>query len=548
MADGAVRVLLIEDDDDDYVLAKDLFRELPRGAYHLDRVADYTSALEALEAGGHDVYLIDYRLGQRTGLELIEEARRRGSNAPLIMLTGLQEHEVDLKAMQLGAVDYLVKDRLDASALERSMRYALMKKRHEEQIRRVNQELELRVQERTAELERLNAALQREIVERKRAEEAVREASQRKDEFLATLAHELRNPLAAISSALQLLHPLPADAAQLAELHQIMRRQVEQLVHLIDDLMDMSRISRGKLQLRRERVALDDTVHAALDVSRPFIDAGRHHLQVSMSPQPIFVDGDAVRIAQVIGNLLVNAAKYTPPGGTISLKVDVADDQAVISVRDNGIGIPPQMLPKIFELFTQVDSSKTRSHGGLGIGLTLVKTLIEMHGGSVEARSEGAGHGAEFIVRLPLAASRADDPPRPPLPAPIQRPRPQRRKVLIVDDNESAAYLLQRLLERLDQDVIRVHSALEALAILPDVSPDVVISDIGMPEMSGYDLARAIRERNEMPQPVLIAVTGYGNDHDRQEAARAGFDHHLCKPVSLRDLEVLLDAAIPTGG
>lgn len=537
MPEGPIRVLLVEDDEEDYLLAKELFRELPRGAYYLDRVATYEAALTALKECGHDLYLVDYRLGKRTGLELIDEARKAGCAAPLIMLTGQQELEIDLLAMRAGAVDYLVKDRLDSLGLERSMRYALQQKRHEDLIRRVNQELEERVRARTAELASLNRALQNEVIVRQRAEDAVREGSQRKDEFLATLAHELRNPLAAISSALQLLNPLPADPNQVGELHTIMRRQVEQLVRLIDDLMDMSRISRGKLTLRRERLAVQDVIQTALDVSRPFISAGNHELQVTMPEAPLFIDADRVRIAQIVGNLLVNAAKYTPRGGKLALAVREDLGCVAIDVVDNGIGIPAEMLPKIFDLFTQVDSSKTRSHGGLGIGLTLVKTLVEMHQGTVEAHSAGENQGSRFTVRLPLV--RAPGEPVAKLEA-TELPDVPRRRVLIVDDNESAAHLLQRLLHRLHQDVHTAASAVEALESLGSIQPEVVISDIGMPEMSGYEMAQAIRRRTDIPQPTLIALTGYGKDSDRLESASAGFDVHLCKPIGIDALAKIL--------
>lgn len=546
MDEETIRVLLVEDDDDDYILAKDLFQQFTRGKYHLDRAADFESALAALAACNHDLYLVDYRLGKHTGLELIAEARRRGCAAPLIMLTGQQEFEVDLQAMRAGAVDYLVKDRLDAPMLERSMRYALQQKRHEELIRRVNQELEERVRARTAELDKLNQALKSEVHERQRAEAAVREASQRKDEFLATLAHELRNPLAAVSSALQLLTPLPADKNQVGELHQIMHRQVEQLVRLIDDLMDMSRISRGKLTLRREHFALAEVIHAALDVSRPFVTAGDHEMTVELPEAPIYLDADRVRITQIIGNLLVNAAKYTQRGGKIRIAVRQEQKRAVIDVIDNGIGIPAEMLPRIFELFTQVDSSKTRSHGGLGIGLTLVKTLVEMHGGQVEAASDGPQRGSRFTVYLPLADV-SDVAMLPPDEHKQEEPTAlPRMRVLVVDDNESAAYLLQRLLRRLQQEVHTVNSAVEALEIIGTFRPLVVISDIGMPEMSGYELARAIREREDLPQPTLIALTGYGKDTDRLEAVRSGFDYHLCKPISLEGLTEILRAIAPS--
>ena len=545
MGEGPVRVLLIEDDDDDFFLTKSLFEELPQGAYQLERVAEYSAALHELDNSRHDLYLVDYRLGQYSGLDLLEEANKRGCNAPLIMLTGQREREVDLRAMQAGAVDYLVKDELTATSLERVMRYALQKKRHEETIRRVNQELERRVHERTAELEQANAHLQNEIAERKRAEEALRQADRRKDEFLATLAHELRNPLTPLVGAMQLIEMQPDDVEQVKRLRQMMGRQLELLVRLIDDLLDVSRISRGKLNLRRECVRLRDVIDSALDVGRPMIDSAKHRLTVRLPERPLLVDGDKVRLAQVVSNLLTNAAKYTLEGGQIELDVSEDDQQAIIRVRDNGVGIPPEMLPRIFDLFTQVDSSTTRSHGGLGIGLTIAKTLVEMHGGSISASSRGAGCGSEFTVRLPLLGVAAEnfEPVETRDGEAAGQPLPNLR-ILIVDDNEPAGYLLSRLLQKLGQQVHIVHSGRAALQHAALVKPHVIFSDIAMPGMSGYELAQRIRASTNFPQPVLIALTGYGQDSDRQMAREAGFDHHLTKPVGLQTLEQLL-AGLP---
>lgn len=541
MDEGPVRVLLIEDGEDDYILTKELFDEFPKGSYTLDRVADYDSAVRAFIECHHDLYLIDYRLGKRNGLELIAEARRLGCVAPSIVLTGQREREIDLQAMQAGAVDYLVKDQLAADTLERAMRYALQRARLEEVIRRANQDLEARVKERTAELARVNDTLQSEIAERKRAEEALREADRMKDEFVAMLAHELHNPLAPLSAALQLFDPATSTPDQNAELRAMMLRQVQHLIRLIDDLLDVSRISRGKMNLRKEAIDLNDVIDTALDVAGPLIQQSKHRLELDLPDQPMMLDGDKVRLAQVISNLLINAAKYTPANGRIELSIQRFHTQAMIRVCDNGVGIPPEMLTRVFELFTQVDTSHTRSHGGLGIGLTLVKTLVEMHGGTIEARSQGTGFGSEFVVRLPLLlasqpVSKPVDVPAPYLP---QKNLPAYR-ILIVDDNESAGYLLGRLLQKLGQHVHNVLSATAALEVIASLQPDILISDIAMPEMSGYELAAAVRERKDGPQPTLIALTGYGRDIDRQQAYEAGFNHHLTKPVDLEALEALL--------
>jgi signal transduction histidine kinase len=536
MGEGPIKVLLVEDDQDDYLLTRELFDELPAGAYALDRVATFDDALHALDHCRHQLYLVDYRLGPHTGLELLATARRGGCIAPMIMLTGQHEREVDLSAMQAGADDFLVKNELNAATLERSMRYALAQKRLEEQIRQNNLQLEERVRQRTAELNRANEALHAEIGERKRAEQALRDADRRKDEFLATLAHELRNPLAPLTAAIELIAAEPERSDQVRQLIGMMSQQLDQLVRLIDDLVDVSRITSGKLHLRREAASLAEFVTAAIDQSRPLIESARHTFEVSLPPDPLVVEGDKVRLAQVVSNLLINAAKYTPPGGRVELTVIAGPSEVEIVVRDNGIGIPPAMQSRIFDLFAQVDSSTTRSHGGLGIGLTIVKTLVEMHGGTIRATSAGPGQGSQFTVQLPLGGEKTA-PHRPanggdtPLPG---------LKILVVDDNQSAAHLMSRLLEKLGQQVYVTDCGPAALAKMPEMTPDIVISDVAMPGMSGYDLARSIRQLDLPRRPYLVAVTGYGQESDRQDALAAGFDRHLTKPVGVGTLEELV--------
>jgi signal transduction histidine kinase len=537
MAEKPVRVLLVDDDDDDFFLVEELFNELPAESYQLDRVADYAAAVRAFEQREHDVYLVDYRLGAHSGIELIREAKRLGTRAPIIVLTGQVDRETDLLAMRAGAVDYLTKDRLDSSLLDRAIRYALQQRRHEAEIRETNLQLERRVAERTAELAALNEALQQEIAERKRVEEALREADSRKDEFIAMLAHELRNPLSPVVAALDLMKE-PSPDIDPAELRDIMARQVSQLVRLVDDLLDVSRVSRGKMQVRKERIPLYVVIQGAIDVSQPLIDAARHELSVALAPEQLYLHGDRVRLTQVVGNLLINAAKYTPPEGKISLTVERQGNQALIRVTDNGIGIPPDMLPKVFDLFQQADAASTRAHGGLGIGLTLAKTLVEMHGGSISVRSEGTGKGSEFSVSLPLVDAPANaDRHAVPHNAALNAFR-----VLIVDDNRAAVFLLQRLLQKLGQDVQVEGDPRLALKSAHELRPQVIISDIAMPEMSGYDLARELRALPLEPRPILVALTGYGQDRDRDAAREAGFDFHLTKPAGLKELQHLFAA------
>jgi PAS domain S-box-containing protein len=371
------------------------------------------------------------------------------------------------------------------------------------------------------------------LTERRFREELLAE-SQRKDEFLAMLAHELRNPIAPILNAAQIIRlKAPADPG-LQWARDVIERQVGQLSRLVDDLLDVSRISRGKVGLQREPLDLAAAVNRGIETSRPFIDARRHQLAVQLPAEPVPVLADAGRIAQVVANLLNNAAKFTPEGGQIWVTLQTQDRTAQIQVRDNGVGIAAETLPRIFDLFIQADSSPERAQGGLGIGLTLVRRLVQMHGGTVEARSAGPGQGAELVVRLPLAPEGW----QPPAPAPVPEPAAEgeSRRVLIVDDNEDAGSTLGELLQCRGYQVRTVTTGERALGEALAFAPEVMLIDIGLPEMDGYEVARRLRSIQGQRCPVLVALTGYGQAEDRRRSLEAGFDEHLTKPVAAERL------------
>ena len=376
------------------------------------------------------------------------------------------------------------------------------------------------------------------VTERKRAEEDLREADRRKDEFLAVLAHELRNPLAPIRHSLYLLRAGEARDPAVARLVDMMERQVQHMVRLVDDLLEVSRISRGKIELRRERADLLAIVRAAVDTSRPLLEAARHELALDLPEGELALEADVVRLCQVFANLLNNAAKYTPPGGRIEVGVEAARGTATVRVKDNGEGIPPSMLGRVFNMFTQVNTGN-RAQGGLGIGLTLARTLVQLHGGSIEALSDGPGKGCEFAVRLPLAERQAVAPPCAVEALPEDRPL-ERQRVLVVDDNRDAADSLGMLLQFLGAEVRVVHGGQEALAAMREFSPRVVLLDLGMPHMDGLEVARRMREDPQMRTATLVALTGWGQREDRRRTGEAGFDYHLVKPADVRTLRSIL--------
>ena len=397
---------------------------------------------------------------------------------------------------------------------------------------------------RAAALEASNLSLQHEMAERRTAEEALRAADQRKDEFLATLAHELRNPLAPMRNALRILEVGANDPQAAQRSRDMMTRQLQQMVRLVDDLLDVSRITTGKLSLRIERTDLATVVRNAVDTARPFVDARGHALVVRLPAHPVHLDADATRLAQVFSNLLNNAAKYTDPGGRIVLSAVTEDDVVRVSVTDNGIGIAPEMQHAIFDMFTQVDRSLERTHAGLGVGLTLARRLVELHGGTIEAKSEGLNRGSRFTVTLPVAAM-ATSPGAGAHEGETAGPVHGHR-VLVADDNVDFAESFALILRMLGNEVRVVHDGAQAVEEAAAFEPRFCFIDIGLPKLNGYDVAQRLRESATTRNSTLIAVTGWGQDKDRQRAHQAGFDHHMVKPVDPQQIERLLRTATRT--
>ena len=373
------------------------------------------------------------------------------------------------------------------------------------------------------------------FTERRRMENAIREADRKKDDFIALLAHELRNPLAPIRNGLQVMRLAGGDVDAVNQARSMIERQLSHMVRLVDDLLDISRISRDKMELRRERVLLADAVNSAAETARPMIDAADHELAIALPSGPVFLNADPTRLSQIFSNLLTNSAKYTPHGGHIWFLAERHAGEVVVTVRDDGIGIPRDSLADIFDMFSQVDRSVERATGGLGIGLALVKALVEMHGGSIEVASLGEGQGSAFTVRLPTCeasnATRAQDSPR------DERPR---RRILVVDDNRDGATSMAMMLKMLGNEVAMAHDGLQAIERAEAFRPEVILMDVGMPRLNGLEATRRIRDQAWGGAIAIFALTGWGQDGDRERSRDAGCDGHLVKPVNLNDLQSLL--------
>ncbi len=536
-----IRILIVDDEPKNLVVLETVL-DVP--GYQLVKAASGDEALLALVTQEFALLILDIRMPGMTGFELAQiiKARKRTSRVPIIFLTAYyNEDQHVLEGYGSGAVDYLHKP-VNPGILRSKVAVFAELHRAQRERDRMNGALLAEVEERAraeAGLRELNEDLDRRVLESTRA---LRDADRRKDEFLATLAHELRNPLAPVRNAARILHLRGTQQPELQTAAAVVERQTRHMSRLIDELMDVSRINRGSVVLTRERIELAQLLELAIETSRPMIDDSRHSLNVAAPPHPVFLDVDLARLSQVVCNLLNNAAKYTPPGGRIELDVQECGQELVLTVRDDGIGIGADKLAGIFEMFAQVEDAVSRAKGGLGIGLYLARRLVELHHGSIEARSEGPGKGCEFVVRLPTVEG-AELAARPSAFRPSVTASP--RRVLVVDDNRDAATSAAMLVEMMGNEVRTAFDGEDAVRLAAEFRPDVILLDIGLPGMNGYQAARLIREQYGNDHIVLVAVTGWGQARDRELATEAGFDHHMVKPVDPQALTDFLAALDP---
>jgi signal transduction histidine kinase len=537
--DEAVKVLLVDDEERNLDALETV---LASSGCSFVRARSADEALLAVLRDDFAAIILDIKMPGTSGLEAAQliKRRKRTEHVPILFLTAHMLDEKDvLEAYGAGGADFLTKPinpdilrskvsvfvdlfqktRALAKAVDALHVEITEREDVQRQLQLAKDQLESRVLERTSELDRAN--------------EALREADRRKDEFLATLAHELRNPIAPVRYAAQVLSLRGPETRELRWAVDLIERQTQHMARLIDDLLDVSRISRNTLELRRERVQLAHVLDRAIETSQPLIELSGNELVVHNQASAVYVDGDPVRLAQVFSNLLNNAAKYAKDAqsrGRITLSVKSSVESVSIAVKDNGIGIAPNLLPRVFDMFTQVGRSIGQSEGGLGIGLALARRLVEMHGGSIEARSEGAGRGSEFVVSLPSVAVA----PRQEVASPVCSPSPPKtakRRILIADDNPDVVEAFQVMLETLGHEVETAHDGMEVLEKAEQFRPEIAVLDIGMPRLNGYDTARQLRLQPWSRDLLLVAVTGWGSEKDKRQSHEAGFDVHWVKPI-----------------
>jgi signal transduction histidine kinase len=570
-ANGKVSILLVDDQPARLLTYQSVLSELGQ---NLVCAHSGLEALDKLMREEFAVVLLDVSMPGMDGFEaarLIHE-HPRFEKTPIIFVTGVHVTELDrLKGYKVGAVDYvsipvvpeilrgkvavlveLYCKRRELRELNRNLaqaneRLAEANTTLQAEKTRELKDLNATLQRANAELERANRSLQSEVAERARAEQALKEADRHKNEFLAMLAHELRNPLAPILNAIQLMRMKPVADPQLSWSRDVIERQLSHLTRLVDDLLDVARITRGKINLSREPIELGALIARAVETVQPLIQERGHQFTCEIPAGTLTVDADPLRLTQAFGNVLGNAAKYTERGGRISLSVCRQGSEVEIRVRDNGIGIPAEVLPRIFDLFTQLDGRSDHPHSGLGIGLALVRRLLQMHGGTITAHSEGAGLGSEFVIRLPLLLEATQSGDGRPSTAPEDAP-PVRRRILVADDNADALQTLATVLELGGHEVFSATNGSLALESAERHLPEVALLDIGMPLLDGYEVARRIRAQAWGKRITLVALTGWGQDSDRRRSQEAGFDAHLVKPLDLAKLTQLLSRLPAPGG
>ena len=543
-----VNILIVDDEPKNLMVLETV---LDDPGYRLIRAGSGHEALLALMANEFAVLMLDVSMPDMTGFELARLIRERKKTArvPIIFLTAyFNEDQHVLEGYDHGAVDYLHKP-VNVVMLRSKVAVFAELYRKNRALEVANQALLTEVSERRLAEQRLsdlNASLDRRVTERTDALQAseakLRDINRRKDEFLATLAHELRNPLAPVRNAVQLLLRKDLEAPKLEWATKIIERQVRVMSRMIDDLMDVSRINQGKLKLRREPVHIRNILEDAIESARPLIDENQHQVQLNLAAQDLVLHADATRLTQAFMNLLINAAKYMERGGSITIDVQASHGALVVNVRDTGIGIAHDRLESVFEIFSQEDTGLSRSRGGLGIGLSLTRQLVEMHDGSVVARSAGLGHGSEFEVRLPLAMesslthtsmTHASEPDEPKVSMSLLR-------ILVADDNKDAAAAFAALLEVMGHNVKQVHDGVAAVQAAHEFNPQVVFLDIGMPKLNGYDACHQIRAQPWGASMVIFACTGWGQIDDLRRSREAGFNQHFVKPLDPKLLDDLL--------
>lgn len=521
--------ILIVDDEVKNLIVLETILECPE--YKLHRAETPEQALLALVSEEFALLILDIRMPQMSGFELAQmiKSRKKTASVPIIFLTAYyNEDQNALIGYESGAVDYLHKP-VNPTVLRSKVATFAELHRNARKLEKANNSLTLEIEERRQieeQLREFNQTLEQRVAQRT---QELRETDRRKDEFLAMLAHELRNPLAPVRNAVQILQVEVPDNPRLTWATEVIDRQVSQMSRLINDLMDVARISQGKIELKREPVQLEELIQLAVETSEPLINELKQELSVTLPPEPLVLIGDLTRLSQVFLNLLNNAAKFSNPGNRIYLTAESTYNEVCIKVKDEGIGIPSEKLASIFDLFAQIHEGPSR-YGGLGIGLCLAKKLIELHGGSIEAASEGISKGSEFTVRLPLNRVHSIAAPTKSL-SQFSVSAAVKLRVLVVDDNVDAAKTLGMLLKIAGHTVHLAHDGPDALKSAELNKPDVALLDIGLPTMNGYDVARAIREQSWGTNMTLIATTGWGMQEDKQHSADAGFDRHLVKPV-----------------